>query len=387
MICIAPERKLRVLHCIPSLDLAYGGPSQSTASLISAIAARGDVAITLFYAQGGTEPQINPGITRLNAPMWLRRFWIPGKSARTRLRSAIRQAEVVHLHSYWNIFAALVLAEARRMGRPVVLSPRGCLHRHAMSHSSYRLKKVFRLLLGNRQLAHVAGFHFQSEEEAQSSFTGDRRAPARAIIVDNGVEIGDPSKDADTTRARLLGSDSKRVNLLFLGRLNRIKGIDLQIDALKLICDAGADAVLHLAGPDDGELANLIARAEQCGVAERLRVLGPIYADEKALWLRAVDVVLMSSEFENNSNVALEVMAAEGILVATDSSIGPAAAESGAMIRVTRSAQAMAEGVQSVISMPDGGQWLRKAARKFVATHHNWDIRAARMTDFYRSLA
>ena len=117
--------KMKILHCIPSLDLRFGGPSQSTASLISAIAIGDWAEVSVFYEHGGTEAQVAPQIARIHAPMWRRRFWVPGAEARARLRQAVAQADVVHLHSYWNIFAAQVLAEAHRAGRPVVMSPRG----------------------------------------------------------------------------------------------------------------------------------------------------------------------------------------------------------------------------------------------------------------------
>ena len=381
-----PSRKLHVLHCIPSLDLTFGGPSQSTASLVSVISEREDIDVTLFYEHGGTEPELNANIKCLHAEMWRRRFWVPSRAAWRGLRSAISMPDVIHLHSYWNAFAALVLREAERLGKPVVLSPRGCLHKDAVDHSSRNLKRVFRALLGSRQLARVDGFHFQSSVEADNSDTGRRSAPPRSIIIDNGVNLVPATNACAAERSRLMGADAPRKNLLFLGRLNRIKGIDLQIEAVGLLRDANIDAVLHLAGPDGGELANLRAHAQALGVADRIRVLGPIYAVEKERWLQAADAVVMSSTFENNSNVALEVLAAGGILVATESSIGPAAAEADAMIRVTRSAHALADGVKAAISDPTTGAEMRLAARRYVARHHDWKSRAARMVEFYRTV-
>lgn len=379
--------KLSILHCIPSLDMAFGGPSKSTASLVSSIADRYEARVSLFCEQSDNEPELSGKVKRLNSGMLHRRFWVPNLTALRLLRKAIRSSDVVHVHSYWNAFAWLVLSEAARLGKPVVLSPRGCLQKDAISHSSYWLKWVFWRLLGSRQMARVENFHFQSFDEARNSVIGRRVSPARSIVLDNGVAIDQHKRSAPSERSRLLGDDSERINLLFLGRLHKIKGIDLQIDAVRLLRNEELDVVLHLAGPDDGELKNLLMHAESLGLADYIRVLGPLYSSEKSAWLRMADAVMMSSEFENNSNVALEVMAAGGMLVATDSSIGPIPAEARAAIRVERNALALARGVKSAIANPAKGKAQRSAARNFVVTHHNWADRASQMMNFYRSLA
>jgi glycosyltransferase involved in cell wall biosynthesis len=302
------------------------------------------------------------------------------------IRRAVRQADIVHAHSYWNVFSAVVVHEALAAGRPVVLSPRGMLHRDAIGYSSPRLKQVFSVAIGHRQLGRITAYHFQSEDEAANSVTGLRSRPAATIVVDNGVEIPDSPISARDAREQTLGQTPGDVHLLFFGRLNRIKGIDLQVAALSRLRASGVDAKLHLVGPDDGALEGLRAAAERLGVTPHLCIHGPVFGQEKHLWLRGADAVLMSSEFENNSNAALEIMAAGGVLVGTNRSVGVAAGEFGAALRVGATADTLAAGIRQVIEQPRLSAALRSRAVAFVRERHDWPSRAARMYDFYESL-
>lgn len=379
---------MKILHCIPSLEVRYGGAAQSAASLMTRIAELPDVPteVTLLCKTEGSQVAVSSKIGRNRIGYLNERYWIPGLASFFSIRAAVRAVDVVHAHSYWNIFVAVVVHEALKARRPVVLSPRGMLHRDAVAYSSRRAKALFSRAVGDRQLERVTAYHFQSEEEAANSVTGRRNATTPRIIVDNGVEIPDLPISARDARDLTLGRTPGDVHLLFFGRLNRIKGIGLQVEALRYLRATGMDAKLHLVGPDDGALAGLRALAEQRGVGPHVFVHGPVFGKEKHLWLRGADAVLMSSEFENNSNAALEVLAAGGVLVGTERSVSVAAGDSGAALRVGTSAEALAEGIRGVIVDTNASASLRSRGVAFVRAHHDWASRAARMYTFYESL-
>ncbi|MEX0317500.1 MAG: glycosyltransferase [Ruegeria sp.] len=375
---------LRILHGIPSLDLRHGGPSQSVAGLVSGLSAldQAPAKVAVMCRPDPNEPQLSSLAARHPVEFLHDRHWLPCAESFRRITRAVAGADIVHVHSYWNAFAATLLHAARRAGKPVVLSPRGCLHKEAIAYSSPLTKRLFGTLVGHRQLAGIAGFHFQSAEEAQHSLTGHGSAPA--LVVDNGVEIPDARMTPDEARAVTFGAGPAQLNLLFLGRLNRIKGIDLQLRALQHLRVFGLDAVLHLVGPDGGDLARLRTLACDLGMAPHLHVHGPVFDTRKHLLLRGADAVLMSSEFENNSNTALEAMAAGGVLIATQGSVPVSAVRAGAAVCTERSAQALAVAV-GAMTRPQA-QTQRARAVAYVQAHHGWPSRAQRMLDFYRSL-
>lgn len=375
---------LRILHGIPSLDLRHGGPSQSVAGLVSGLATldQAPAKVAVMCRPDPNEPQLSSLATRHPVEFLHDRHWLPCAGSFRRITRAVAGADIVHVHSYWNAFAAIMFHVAHRAGKPVVLSPRGSLHTKAIAYSSPLPKRLFGALAGHRQLAGITGFHFQSAEEARHSLTGRGSAPA--LVVDNGVEIPDARTTPDEARAVTFGAGPAQLNLLFLGRLNRIKGIDLQLRALQHLRASGLDVMLHLVGPDGGDLARLRALARDLGMGPHLHVHGPVFGARKYLWLRGADAVLMSSEFENNSNTALEAMAAGGVLIATQGSLPAPAVRAGAAVCTERSAQALATAIETLTRQQAQEQRARAVA--YVRENHGWPDRAQRMLDFYRSL-
>nr|WP_254430482.1 MULTISPECIES: glycosyltransferase [unclassified Ruegeria] len=363
---------ISVLHAIPSVAAHHGGPSVSVAGLLNALSETGLIRTSLICGPDQVEPALSGLSARHDMAYASSRFWLPkAKSLRVMAR-AIDQADLIHVHSYWNGFAALMVALAHRAGKPIVLSPRGCLHADAMAQSSQAAKRVFAALGGKRQLKQIAGFHFQTEDEAKASIG---RAGRPSIILDNGVALPEPNG----SRCALFGQTQTDPNLVFLGRIARIKGIDLQVKAIALLQGQGIRAHLHLVGPDGGDLTRLIALAKTLGVSDQLHTHGPVFSDTKYQWLRAADAVLMSSEFENNSNAALEAMAAGGVLIGTEGCIPDGPVQAQAARRVARSAEALAEAIRHRSD-------TRDAARYYVRLNHDWASRAHLMLAFYEKL-
>ena len=324
------------------------------------------------------EPPLSGGVARHDIRYINRRFWCPHPASLPQMAKAIEEADLVHVHSYWNGFASAMIGLAQRIGKPVVLSPRGVLQRKAMAQSSVRAKAAYSSLIGRRQLTRISGYHFQTQEEAEASY-GVSDQPS--IILDNGVNVPEFTVDRAALRTKLFGHFAADLNLVFLGRTARIKGIELQINALRLLHEHGVAARLHLVGPDGGDQGRLNAVAKQAGVADRVHMHGPVYSDTKQDWLRAADAVLMSSEFENNSNAALEAMAAGGALIGTEGTIPDDPVNLGAALRVVRQPEALAQRLRQPIP-----HTLRDKARHYVGQHHAWQPRAARMLTFYESL-
>ena len=123
--------------------------------------------------------------------------------------------------------------------------------------------------------------------------------------------VSDASREAIRRR---LGYSGKVV--LALGRLARNKGYDLLIDSFTLVASRVPDAVLHLAvggqdlNPHEQKLlAELRARAEQTGVADRIK-FGSFIADEDlADHYRAADLFVLCSRYEPFGMTAIEAMA------------------------------------------------------------------------------
>ena len=133
--------------------------------------------------------------------------------------------------------------------------------------------------------------------------------PARIEVLPPGVDhrLFSPG-DRAAARARL-GHPGGRV-LLFVGRIQPLKGLDLAVEALAEIDDAVLWAVGGPSGADGpGELERVQKLAADLGVAERLLILPPRPHHELVDYYRAADVCLVPSRTESFGLVALEAAA------------------------------------------------------------------------------
>jgi D-inositol-3-phosphate glycosyltransferase len=150
--------------------------------------------------------------------------------------------------------------------------------------------------------------------------TDDERAQLASLYDANGerIEVVQPGVDhrmfgpGDRNAARhRLGITAPRV-LLFVGRIQPLKGADLAVRCLAALDDPKTTLVI-VGGPSgrdgDEELERVHDLAETLGVAERIRWVPPQRHDRLADFYRAADVCIVPSRSESFGLVALEAAA------------------------------------------------------------------------------
>ncbi len=150
--------------------------------------------------------------------------------------------------------------------------------------------------------------------------TGDERAQLASLydaelerieVVPPGVDhnVFGPG-DRDTARQRL-GIPAPRM-LLFVGRIQELKGVDLAIRALAALDDPKV-ALVIVGGPSgrDGkaEHARVRALADDLGVSAQIHWVSPRRHERLADYYRAADVCIVPSRSESFGLVALEAAA------------------------------------------------------------------------------
>jgi len=129
----------------------------------------------------------------------------------------------------------------------------------------------------------------------------------RIRIIPNGVNTSEfeqlPERGALRTKFGI-GPDWPVV--LYLGRIHRIKGLDLLLTAFASLVKELKDVRLILAGPDDGFLTDLKSQARFGGIEDRVIVTGPLYNREKLEAFVDADVYVLPSSYEMFPNTVLE---------------------------------------------------------------------------------
>jgi len=232
-------------------------------------------------------------------------------------RSENRRYDIVHGH-YW--LSGWVGARLRRMwGVPFVqmFHTLGML-KNTVARSSSEMEPALRIQ-GERDVV-AAADRLIAANPVEFGHLVDLYAadPHKVRIVPCGVDIDlfqpIPQREA---RARLGLDDGQYV--LFVGRLEPLKGLDMLIDAINILVSTGSKARLLIAGGNlDGEVARTLrACVADQHLTEYIRFLGPIDQSVLPLYYCAADLCAMPSFYESFGMVAIEAMACGTPVVAS----------------------------------------------------------------------
>jgi D-inositol-3-phosphate glycosyltransferase len=162
-----------------------------------------------------------------------------------------------------------------------------------------------------------------TEDEAGDLVEAYGADPGRVEIVAPGVDLSmfQPMDRAEARRE--IGHGSGRL-VLFVGRLERLKGVEIAIRALALLHDRQHEDVrLLVLGQDsregdESEMERLKAVASEVGVRDRVDFVGSVAHHELPYFYAAADVCVMPSYSESFGLVGLEAQACGCPVVASD---------------------------------------------------------------------
>lgn len=228
--------------------------------------------------------------------------------------------------------------------------------------------------------------------------------PERVEIVPPGVDHAFFSPgDRDGARAALGWSAAGRISavggrgavqhpvLLFVGRIQPLKGLDVAVRTLAALQHPHAELVVvggpsGAEGPD--ELAKVLQLIEELGLDRRVRFADPQPHHLLSTWYRAADVVLVPSRAESFGLVALEAAACGVPVVA--SAVGGLRTlvqhgRTGFLVEGRR-AEDYAACVAEVLADRDGATAMGRQAA-LGARRYSWPTAAARLRRLYADLS
>jgi D-inositol-3-phosphate glycosyltransferase len=147
--------------------------------------------------------------------------------------------------------------------------------------------------------------------------------PSRVHVVPLGVQHAFFAPGYRPQARRALGIDPDATMLLFVGRIQALKGVDLALETLIEMRKRGRNALLAIiggpSGPDGREtLARLHDRVAQAGVIGQVSFVAAQAHQLLSTWMRAADVTLVPSRTESFGLVALESSGCGTPVVASD---------------------------------------------------------------------
>jgi glycosyltransferase involved in cell wall biosynthesis len=388
-------RPMRILHVISTLAPRYGGPSQVCLELCQELARRGEqVAIYTTNVDGRGTLEVPTDIPVWTNAVEIRYFPVqaPRRYAMSlplahALRRAIPEQDVVHIHSLYFFPSTVAAHYCRRAGVPYLVRPHGTLDPYHFRHHRGR-KWLYERLFEWRNLNRAAAIHFTTQEEEE--LTRPLGLIARRVVVAPGVHAeryadGGP---AGTAFRDAWPETQDRSIVLFLGRLNPKKGLDILAAAFGRLARQRADVHLVLAGPDDDGYGRAVRGwLEAEGVLHRATFTGMLLGRRKLAALRAADVFVLPSYTENFGVAVVEAMACGLPIIISDRvNICREVAAAGAGLVVPCDTGAVSRALAGLLDDPAGRAAMGARGRRLVAERFSWSAAGERMVEVYREI-
>ena len=388
---------MRILHLTPYYKPAYafGGVVRSVEGMATALVQRGhEVTVLTTDALDQQGRRITAPEETIDGVLVLRRpNVLPGLRGRLNLstpRSMKKTAEailpaidVLHAQEFRTLENLLVTPVAQRLDMPIVLSPHGTLN---LNTGRGAFKSAWDRLLGPgiaQRIDHVIALSEAERIEAEALWRrfGSRERPTRFSVIANGVDLDDVDRcglAADFRQRYHLG---EAPTVLFMGRLQTRKGVDVLIQAFKAA--AIEDSRLLIVGPDEGMLPALQALAAG---DRRIVFTGYLAGDARLGALAASDIFALPATGEGQPMAALEAMAAGiPVLLSPGCNLDEVeGAHAGFVVDAT--IQDFSEKISALLANAELRGEMGANARQLVNERFSWDGVAQRLENVYQSL-
>jgi len=306
-------------------------------------------------------------IARLQVPLFLFGFWLAAVRA-------VRHCHLVHCH--WTISGLAAYLATRLHPRPLVLSVRG---------SDIHLLEGGLMRRLNRRIYQWMDVVIAVSEDIAGKLEQAGVPGEKIGVVYNGVDERFQPHDREGMRRRL-GLPQGRFIVLFVGLLVPVKGVDVLLEAVKIIDDERLLCVLV----GDGSLKeSLRQQAELAGLGDGVLFAGRRSSEEIPVWMNAADVLVLPSLSEGRPNVVLEAQACGLPVVATRVGGTPELIHDGETGLLVESGdpQALARGIGELMRDEQRRRLLGCAGRKRILKEGlTWETSAHRMKEIYQEL-
>lgn len=372
---------MKILNVNHTIDAVTGGGTAERTLQMSRHLIENGIYCSILTMDQGTAQTTLVGGKIIVIPSISRRFHIP-KFLFHGIIAAVKEADIIHLMGHWTVLNALVYVVVRNQKKPYVFCPAGAL---PIFGRSRWLKRIYNAVIGKRIVRNAAMCIAITEAE-KSQFKEYGIREKAIVVIPNAVSEPEFCSNDNTGFRKRFGLRD-RPFILFLGRLNLIKGPDLLLHAFCQLKETFPGIDLVFAGPDDGMLAELKAIVNIGKAEDRVHFLGHIGGTDKSQVYRAATLLAIPSRQEAMSLVVLEAGIIGTPSIFTDQCGLEELAKTGCGWMVPASIEGLKQGLTDALSNPTQILVIKTNIRDAVITNFSWHAIILKYRYMYEKLA
>jgi len=256
--------------------------------------------LTYKLANKSMFKSINSKLTEI--PYFKKRFKFPIINFKVlkQIHALIGEADTVHVMGSWSFLNIIAYPSILWKSKPYSISMEGSLNIIGRSkfYNFYFIAFIEKYIIKNAcKLIYIV-----DDEKVYFCKYGANKD--NIIKIENGINEADNILKSNVKKIGNLNLSKSYI--LFIGRLNYIKGPDILLDAFILISKNFPDYSLVFVGYDEGLMNGMIKKVDECKLQDRVFFLGYQNGKEKSALYSKASLVVIPSRSNANSRVFLE---------------------------------------------------------------------------------
>lgn len=397
---------MKILHVIPSFAPAwrFGGPIHALYELTREQVRQGH-RVTVFTTDVDVDGRLDVPLMRAvdmdGVEVWyfpIRTPWRLSFSPEMgrALRRRVAEFDIVHVHSVFSWPPTVAAFWALRKRVPYIVRPAGSLdpiciakaYDTPLESMRSRAKKwVYFRTFARIELDRASAIHFTTEAERDAARALGLRAPT--IVVPLGAKV-DPETEAESgsSLCEHLRAANGRKLVLYLSRLDPIKGLELLIAAMGSLARRRDDIALAIAGGGpEAYRRKLEDLVREQGIEARTSFLGPVFGAAKWQLMREAKVFVLPSRHENFGVAVAEAMASGlPVVVSNEVNIHREISRAGAGIVTGFSPDEIAAAIERICDDSALARQMGERGRELVRDQFSWPQAVANLSRAYEQL-
>jgi glycosyltransferase involved in cell wall biosynthesis len=296
-------KKYNIIHAIPFYSSIYGGPPYVARalntlfnrnrykSILLTLGNKNEVKNTIFFKP-----------TTAN-------FWYSYDFMVNSIKH-IKNADIVFIHGIYTFISLWSSIIAKYYKKQVYILPHGMFDKNSIESSSFlknNLRKFYLNSVGTFQVNNSIKVIFNSHKEMNNSIF-----KSNGCVIPNGVDLD----YINSIQFKKEDNSLDKITLFFLGRLNKIKGIELILEAINnLEYKIKMNIEVIIAGTGDKKYVDFLKEISDKNI---VKFIGHVEGDRKYIFLKKCDIYLQPSFTEGLSISMLEAMACHVSMITTN---------------------------------------------------------------------
>lgn len=375
---------MNILNINSSLDsISGGGTTERTIQLSLNLAMEENFDVSILTLDTRISDSVFNQLHKINVikiPCINKRFLVPSLF-NNQIADSIKKADIIHLMSHWSVINLISYYWIQKYNKPYVVCPAGALPIYGRSKI---IKKIYNLV-GGRALIKNANVNIAITEDEIENFYDYQVNSKKITVIPNGIDSkAFKYKNDQYIRDKFHLTDNPFI--LFVGRLNYIKGPDLLLKAFSNIEKKFPNYNLIFLGPDNHMKNGMILESIKLEIQNKVKFIGYQDGQVKSMFYHAAELLVIPSRSEAMSIVVLEAAITETpVLMTTSCGLEELTGRNGA-VAVNPDTESITNGISQMLEntndFPTRGQNLKR----YVESKFMWEIVIKKYVGMFKNI-